>query len=191
MPTIGIAKPASPGKVVVTATGKLVHTMLLFDSKTNTCLVSILNEKYKTSHTLDSIRKLCGAKASQSIHCMVLINVELLNHRPSVECKIRNSWGSASVPLFLNNTLDTWTRKKRPLELENESVPMPKNEDHDAATNLVDKTLQPSHEEEAAVESVGDPDAGVERDAKFSRVDAALTGSVNDQAPYLGCCCVV
>ena len=187
MPTIGIAKPASSaGKVVVTATGKLAHSMLLFDSKTNTCLVSILNEKYKKSHTLDSIRKLCGAKANQSIHCMVLINVELLSHRPNVECRVRNGWGSASVPLFRNTTLDTWT-KKRQLESEPETglVPMPNNEGSDPAASLVDESVQPSQEGTAE-----DSDTGAERAAKVSRVDD-LPATVNDEAQYLVCYCGV
>ena len=119
-PTIAIGyyqvpQHAGPGTMVVSATCKMIYTLCIYDSKSTTSLVHVLNEKHKTSYTLGQVRHLCGAKPQSSLYCVVVLNVELMDHQPTIECRMRNGWGMATVPMFKTKAIDSWMRK-RPFE---------------------------------------------------------------------------
>ena len=113
-PTVALAIPQKPGSIEVVCTTKMVHAMIVYDNKYSKSYVDTLNKKYSTAYNLDEIRKMCGIRGKASaIYCCVMNHVDVFQQRLLVECRSRNGWGTASIPLFVSKSIDHWVRKRK------------------------------------------------------------------------------
>lgn len=98
-------------------TCKVIQTLCVYDSKTSTSHVTLVNTKYKQTFTLEQIRELCQVKGSgvkSNLYCSVLTHVTFTK-RSTVEIRHRFGWGVAQVPVLQAKSINHWI-SKRPLD---------------------------------------------------------------------------
>lgn len=119
-PTIGLADSTLPGRADVYGTCKALHTFYVYDSKTSTSHIDLVNSKYKREFTLEMVRELCqvkGAGSRSNLYCTVVSHVTFMKKRTQVEFRHRFGWGTANIPVLQARSINDWvTTSKRPYD---------------------------------------------------------------------------
>ena len=133
LPMIAFAVQHS-GKVYISSTGRMVHSMCLWDGQTNFC--KSFNEKHKTKFTLDvvvdNLKKHQSTTKSTSVWAMVFSNVSFqVDVSHPLDCRMRAGWGTARIPLLKMKSISNWMQKRTLDPSPNESEPVSKALRHD------------------------------------------------------------
>ena len=150
-PVVAFGSPPNPGKVRITSTGKLIHTMCVHDGKQS--FIQIFNDKHKTSFTVESIQKNLKThgtgSSSKSIWAMVYVNISTyVDSSKILDCKVRAGWGSARIPILRTKDISSWLTKRPFSKNENENDEQPEPASKAARTD----TSTESHHNDDVVE---------------------------------------